>query len=198
MLACGIGNRHHGCLFLLLFGGRMDTKKMLGEALLELLGERSFRQITAADILTRSGLSRSTFYKHFTDKYDLAKWVLVDTGPSVQAVRDLLQSEGLTAALDLSFLRMEEWCDLYRNALNDHNKELTRSHFFENARTFFLKAYEIEPLDNGGPQDMARDLIIEAAINFLLDWGIGKTDLPRDKAVEVFERLWIIALAKPE
>ena len=176
----------------------MDTKKMLGEALLGLLGERSFRQITVADILDRSGLSRSTFYKHFTDKYDLAKWVLVDTGPSIQAVRDLLKEEGLTAALDLSFLRMEEWCDLYRNALNDSNKELTRSYFFENAMAFFLEAYEIEPIDGGGPRDMARDLVAKAAIDFLLDWGVGKIGLSRDNAVEVFERIWTLVLAEPE
>ncbi|MDC0761026.1 MULTISPECIES: TetR/AcrR family transcriptional regulator [Brevibacillus] len=47
------------------------TKKSIASALVSLLKEKDFSQITIKDICTRSLTSKSTFYSHYTDKYDL-------------------------------------------------------------------------------------------------------------------------------
>ena len=47
------------------------TRRLLQEALVELLGEKSFDAITIQDIAARSTINRATFYVHFVDKYDL-------------------------------------------------------------------------------------------------------------------------------
>ncbi|GEB32041.1 MULTISPECIES: TetR/AcrR family transcriptional regulator [Brevibacillus] len=47
------------------------TKKSMARALVSLLQEKDFSQITIKDICTRSLSSQSTFYSHYTDKYDL-------------------------------------------------------------------------------------------------------------------------------
>jgi AcrR family transcriptional regulator len=47
------------------------TRKLLQDALVELLAEKSFEAITVQDIATRSTINRATFYAHFADKYDL-------------------------------------------------------------------------------------------------------------------------------
>ena len=47
------------------------TRKLLQDALLELLAEKSFDAITVQDIAERSTINRATFYAHFVDKYDL-------------------------------------------------------------------------------------------------------------------------------
>src|SRR5260370_114076 len=47
------------------------TRKLLQDALLELLAEKSFDAITVQDIAERSTINRATFYAHFVDKYEL-------------------------------------------------------------------------------------------------------------------------------
>lgn len=50
------------------------TKRAVFRALVELMAERDFDSITVGDILERSGVSRTTFYRCFEDKYDVVNW----------------------------------------------------------------------------------------------------------------------------
>ena len=52
------------------------TRAALGNALLELLAERRFDQITVTDIVDRADVGRSTFYVHFADREDLLQGTL--------------------------------------------------------------------------------------------------------------------------
>lgn len=47
------------------------TRDALGDALVALMQEKSFDTITVQDVLDRAGVSRSTFYTHYSDKDDL-------------------------------------------------------------------------------------------------------------------------------
>ncbi|KAA6456426.1 TetR/AcrR family transcriptional regulator [Acidobacteria bacterium AB60] len=47
------------------------TRDTLGDALVELIREKPFDDITVQQILDRAGISRSTFYEHYRDKDDL-------------------------------------------------------------------------------------------------------------------------------
>jgi AcrR family transcriptional regulator len=47
------------------------TRRLLQDAFVGLLGEKTFEAITVQDIAARSTINRATFYAHFVDKYDL-------------------------------------------------------------------------------------------------------------------------------
>ncbi len=47
------------------------TRDRLGDALVSLMQEKPFDTITVQDVLDRAGVSRSTFYVHYSDKDDL-------------------------------------------------------------------------------------------------------------------------------
>ena len=47
------------------------THRMLVEAFIGLLQERSYRHVRIADIVTRADVGRSTFYEHFRDKDEI-------------------------------------------------------------------------------------------------------------------------------
>jgi AcrR family transcriptional regulator len=47
------------------------TREKLAWALLDLLREKSYDDITVPDIVARAGVGRSTFYAHFSDQEDL-------------------------------------------------------------------------------------------------------------------------------
>ena len=51
------------------------TKKVLAESLKELMLRRDFTDITVTDLCTAAEINRRTFYRHFTDKYQLVTWI---------------------------------------------------------------------------------------------------------------------------
>lgn len=52
----------------------MDTKGIINNALKTLLKKKKIDDITVQNILDEAHVSRSTFYSHFMDKYDLMAW----------------------------------------------------------------------------------------------------------------------------
>lgn len=51
------------------------TKRLLRQALAELMNEKEFKHITVKEIAERADLNRGTFYFHYTDTYDLKEKV---------------------------------------------------------------------------------------------------------------------------
>ncbi len=49
------------------------TDKAIKQALIKLLKTKSFEKITVQDILDETPVTRSTFYKHYHDKYEIAE-----------------------------------------------------------------------------------------------------------------------------
>lgn len=49
----------------------LRTRDQLGDALIALMHEKQFEDITVQDVLDRAGVGRSTFYVHYSDKDDL-------------------------------------------------------------------------------------------------------------------------------
>lgn len=49
----------------------LNTRNELGDALIELMRETPFEEITVQEVLDRAGVSRATFYTHYSDKNDL-------------------------------------------------------------------------------------------------------------------------------
>ena len=49
----------------------LRTREALGDALVALMQEKKFDEITVQDVLDRAGVARSTFYVHYRDKDDL-------------------------------------------------------------------------------------------------------------------------------
>ncbi len=49
----------------------MRTKKLIRNALSELIEEKGYNNISITDLTARANINRGTFYLHYTDKYDL-------------------------------------------------------------------------------------------------------------------------------
>lgn len=54
---------------------KVDTKVLLANSIKELLKENSFVNIGVQDIAKNCDISRTAFYNHFKDKYDLICWI---------------------------------------------------------------------------------------------------------------------------
>ena len=50
---------------------RKKTKMTIEQAMVQLLKEKSFEYISTVELAKTAGISRSSFYTHYKDKYDL-------------------------------------------------------------------------------------------------------------------------------
>ncbi len=100
------------------------TRRLLGEALLELVQEKPYEQISIQDITDRADLNRATFYLHYSSKETL----LAD---SLEEYFDALTEQITTTLMDkpiwenpeadaLVFAHVAEHADLYRVLLGEN------------------------------------------------------------------------------
>lgn len=52
-----------------------ETKSILAASLEALMEKKHFKEISVQDIIEHCGASRTTFYRHFKDKYELMNWI---------------------------------------------------------------------------------------------------------------------------
>jgi AcrR family transcriptional regulator len=167
------------------------TRDKLGDALVALMQERKFEDITVQDVLDRAGVGRSTFYVHYRDKEDL---FLSD---------------------------VEEFLEMISNGIKRHDPNSKRllpvQEFFthlQDVREFYLalvksgKAKEVETLGRGifarsieerlrvagakmdDAQRSAQAYALSGSFFSLLEWWIdkGMKEDPR-KMDEMFHRM---------
>ena len=100
------------------------TRKLLGEALLELVQEKPYEQITIQDITDRADLNRATYYLHYKSKEEL----LAD---SLEGYFDELVEQIATKTMNkpiwenpeadaMVFTHVAEHADLYRVLLGEN------------------------------------------------------------------------------
>lgn len=84
----------------------LRTRKLIKDALKDLVIEKNFKDITIKEITQRATVNRATFYYHFFDKYDLLERVLSED--LLQSVlKDLTSHEELTSeSLTTIFFRL--------------------------------------------------------------------------------------------
>lgn len=114
---------------------RVDrTRDRLGDALVELLLEKPFAEITVQEILDRARVSRATFYSHYRDKNDL---FLSDAEDFFEAMATALSRFGdkshRVAPVEEFFSHVGEKRDFYRALLESGRLrdvlELGQEHF---------------------------------------------------------------------
>ena len=67
------------------------TREALGDALIELMQQHPFDELTVQQVLDRAGVGRSTFYAHYRDKEDL---FLSDIEDFLEALGGMLTRNG--------------------------------------------------------------------------------------------------------
>jgi AcrR family transcriptional regulator len=99
---------------------KVRTRKMLRDALLELVLEKGYEAVTIMDITERADLRRATFYLHYKDKEELLLSALAETFDQLaQQIEPLTKADSLAGKTRLetflvTFKHVEQNSDLYR------------------------------------------------------------------------------------
>ena len=160
---------------------RKTAKEILAESFRELAEKKSVDKITVPDITENCGYSKTTFYRSFTDKYDLMAW---DYARRQKEIMDQTESDGY------------EWkTTLIEGALlfNEQRDYLKECHF-DSLRKCVLDASGQEKLDV--ETEMYVRTYCQGTVDLICDWVMGKYDVSPEVLAEVFENCLPIPLHK--
>lgn len=89
----------------------LRTKRVIRDALTELMEEKGFEGVTVRDLTEKAGINRGTFYLHYQDKYDLLEQseaeiingiqILITEFKPIEAVRYTSEDEPFPIILKL-------------------------------------------------------------------------------------------------
>jgi AcrR family transcriptional regulator len=146
------------------------THKLLWEALLALMAEQAFEVISVRDICDHAMVHRTTFYKHFEDKYDLLEWGMEQTHEILMAQ---LEQQGKRSSPALFFEYVAKQERFYRVMLCGKGV----GSFQARLRTYFAEtvAAEMQRLERTGqtlpvPQPVLAHFYAGAIVNTLTWW----------------------------
>lgn len=134
------------------------TRDRLGGALVNLMHEKPFEEITVQHVLDRAGISRSTFYTHYRDKNDL---FLGDVESFLELVANALTARG-----DKSN-RVAPVREFFA-----HVAEM--KHFY----TAIVEAGKLHDVTEMGQESFARGIEVRLAFA-----GYGRTMTPTQRAI---------------
>lgn len=116
------------------------TKRALADSLKKLMTQKPFSKICVSDIIKTCGVTRTTFYYHFKDKYDLMNWIYyTETVPFMSSCHKV---ENWTDSLQDLCYYMRKNRVFYRNALNTTGQNSFQEYLHDYIRDLAISVIE--------------------------------------------------------
>ena len=121
------------------------TKRAIADSVKELTKTKSFDKIGVVDITEKCGINRQTFYYHFSDKYELLKWIYYND--YFAANLSDLSFSNWNEKLTNTLIAMRNDRDFCINTIN-HTDDYLKTFLVDYAENVFSQAIEV--LDEKG------------------------------------------------
>lgn len=168
------------------------SRRALVDAMLALLREKPFEQVTIREIAARAGVGYATFFRHYSAKEALLGDVaaveiagmLARTTPLLYAVDSVESTRALCAWVG-------EHRSLWTTLLIGGASGIVRAEFIRQAR---LLAHDRPPPESWLPSDLAVVHGTASTIDVLAWWLEQDAEIPSDRIAEILNRLVIAPL----
>ena len=173
------------------------TRKMLQDALIELTVEKGFAAVTVRDITERAMVNRSTFYRHYLDKYDLLEQyvtevkALAEQDDALDGERELTPG-GAPAGLVNLLEHVRAHSEFYRVMLGQMGDPVFTERFRQSiARRIhrWYSRFQTEP--DAPPFDLKLTYVSCAGVGAILWWLEDKNPCTAEQLA-----LWLSQLAR--
>lgn len=136
----------------------IKTRKNIENSFILLLEEKDFTKITVQDILDKALINRSTFYKHYTDKYQLAESMCHQLFSILQSgVTERFQCDSYEELIHTLKL-------LYHNMLTKRQEVLAlfgiqteTIHLYDDMQLYLKNTFKKQYMKNNPKEDMLAD-----------------------------------------
>jgi AcrR family transcriptional regulator len=152
------------------------TRKLLLEALMELTVEKGFAAVTVSDITERAMVNRSTFYRHYLDKYDLIDKYMDEVYHFMSneefSPEKHNQGEPPSGLVKL-LLHIQQFADFYRVMLGPQGDSGFQERMRENTKSrfrYFIAKAGIKQEPDASPIELRLTYISHAGIGAIKWW----------------------------
>jgi AcrR family transcriptional regulator len=164
------------------------TKQQIKKAFIDTIDEKGFNNLTVSDITRKAGVSRGTFYVHYTDKYDLLAGIEDELHANIQAAI----AENFESAVDPNatgrsldeiasrpyeiFSKALSYVDSERHTIRTLLSDQGHPQFFERIRGVVDDTFTESLAKNQGhlstalPIDYTKEVVINSVLNIIRHW----------------------------
>lgn len=168
-----------------------ETRYIFAQAIKDLIKVVPLDKIAVTDIVTRSGMTRQTFYRYFKDKYDLVNWYFEKL--VLQSFRQMGEGRSLQEALQLKFAFIESEHSFFKEAFKSNDYNNLVNYDFNCIYDFYRTIFENKL---GHQIDKEFDFLLKmychGSIDMTVEWILN--DMPSD--IDEIVKLLIEALPK--
>lgn len=157
-----------------------DVRKLLSEALVEICEQKPLDNVTVTEITQKANLTRQVFYRHFIDKYDLAKYIhLKDYYHALDAI-DMEECYGAEmwanvsqVWFDVIKMKVRFYQNIYRSHSSGEFKRIIRTYI----TNFYMGVVEAQGKTVDSETLFVIQLYLAGATEKICDWVISGTRL---------------------
>ncbi|NWF69819.1 MAG: TetR/AcrR family transcriptional regulator [Chloroflexi bacterium] len=180
----------------------LRTRALLRDALIALILERGYDELTIQDITNKADLRRATFYLHYRDKEELLLATLAESfNTLVREMESLIGSDALAgktqlAAFLITFRHAEAQHRLYSVILNGQSGVVVAQHIREYLVRLLLGALHNTPPEQLAlPAEVLAQYIAGAELALLTWWLNAGMPYSAQQMAEMTQRLILHGVA---
>lgn len=164
------------------------TYKLLKDSLFELLSKKPFDEIKINDICDLAMIHRTTFYTHFSDKYELLNYVISEVQKEITSNLKLCAYSTIEEFYTNMIMSVLDYIDEHRKffrSLLNKNEDTGFSKIFNNTCISYMKEMLEKETETGVvhtvPIDLTAEFYSGAVINTISWWLKTNSTLSKDE-----------------
>ena len=170
------------------------TKKMLHQALIELMKDKTFEEIKVCDICDKAMINRSTFYAHYDDKYELLL-DFINTLKSEFAeemskyIDNLNTKEYYIKLIGLFLDYMDSKKDVYNAVMINNRNSIMMDILLSVVNNDLLKKMSKDEFKSSIPDDIIVKFYLGGVINLGVEWLKDNTKYSKEEIINYLNLL---------
>ena len=177
----------------------LRSKKLINDALADLLTEKPLDKITVTDVVSRADINRGTFYAHYRDIPDVVDHLIQQT---FSAIRDALIAQPLTPPnVGMTLLStiqeiLEQDLVFYRKILNSSASSIMQEQLVSIVMDFMLEHKDRFYPGSQEEYQIAIRFCAGGLSNLYRDWFSGKLSCSLNELTQIGDALILRIIEK--
>lgn len=172
----------------------VKTKKILYTTLVSLMQEYTFEEIKVSDICTRALINRSTFYAHYTDKYDLLSSCINDIKDSL--TKELEKNKNISNSKEyyIEMIRLfldyvDENKEIFVAIMNNNQNSIMVDMAYDVINKDIVKKLSKDEESTFIPSDIITKFYLGAVLNVGLEWLKNNQNATKEELISYLDYL---------